>query len=82
MTQVLCDENTFYFIIKNFLLSGPIIGENNHERFASHVIQDQKNANRGGGASFLQGRLTHTNGGFFLIISRSFLKIYEGNLEN
>ena len=33
MTQVLCDENTFYFIIKNFLLSGPIILEAFHLRY-------------------------------------------------
>ena len=55
MTQVLCDENTFYFIIRNFLLSGPIIGENNHERFASHVIQDQKTPTGGGGGFFSPG---------------------------
>ena len=48
MTQVLCDENTFYFIIKNFLLSGPIILKAFHLRYlgnshrASYTLPQQQ----------------------------------------
>ena len=48
MTQVLCDENTFYFIIRNFLLSGPIILEAFHLRYlgsrhrASYTLPQQQ----------------------------------------